>query len=291
MKFFRRLAILLMFLLLLAAAYYLFYGPPVRVFQGQDQGTGKAFTSTEDFPARPPLPESDDRQGERSIALIIDDIGFNLGPLKELLKINSPLAFAVLPYAPHAVAAAELIHEQGREIMLHLPMEPRGGKEDPGPGALFRALPEVEIRKRVAEALAAVPYVVGANNHMGSAFMEDEEKLEIVLGELQSRGLFFIDSRTTSASRAGALAARSGIRFAARGLFLDNNQEQAVIFNNLLEHLEKTAQTNTVIIGHPYPGTVKALQEAIPLLRSRGIRFVAPSEIVKRSKKSNNQQE
>ncbi len=291
MKFFKRLATLLMLLLFLAAAYYIFYGPPAKVFQGQDQGTGGTSTSTEDFPAQPPWPEGGDRQDERSIALIIDDIGFNLGPLKELLKINSPLAFAVLPYAPHAVAAAELIHAQGREIMLHLPMEPRAEKDDPGPGALLRALPEAEIRKRVAEALAAVPYVVGANNHMGSAFMEDEEKLEIVLGELQSRGLFFIDSRTTSASRAGALAARSGIRFAARGLFLDNNQEQTVIFNNLLEHLAKTKQTSMVIIGHPYPGTVKALQEAIPLLQSRGIRFVAPSEIVKKSLKANNQGE
>jgi polysaccharide deacetylase 2 family uncharacterized protein YibQ len=220
-------------------------------------------------------------EGREVIAIIIDDIGFSLGPLDKLLTIAAPLAFAVLPYSPHAQAAAEMIHARGREVLLHLPMEPQNGKQNPGPGALFRNMTVKELQKQLADDLAIVPFAAGVNNHMGSAFMEDEEKLLVVLAALQKKGKFFIDSRTTAASRAEDVARKTGIRFAARQLFLDNDQDQALIFKNLLDHVEKNRNSPLVIIGHPYPGTVAALREAVPLLQSRGVRIAPPSELVK----------
>jgi polysaccharide deacetylase 2 family uncharacterized protein YibQ len=267
---------LILLLIILVTFYYIFFRPPREVYRAQERGEEK-----EAIPAKKPsVPHhKESRERVKAIAIIIDDIGYAMAPVEKLLKIRAPLAFAVLPYAPHAKDAAEIIHARGHEILLHLPMEPRNGQQHPGAGALYRDMTENALRKQLDDDLAAVPHVAGVNNHMGSAFMEDEEPLLAVLKELQKKGLFFIDSRTTAASRAEGLARKTGIRFAARQLFLDNDQDRKLIFNNIFDTLEKTRHSSLVMIGHPHPGTVEALEEAVPLLQSRGIRIVPPSEL------------
>jgi polysaccharide deacetylase 2 family uncharacterized protein YibQ len=282
MKLIKGFTGLVLLLIILISSYYLFFKPTGGLYRVREHGEEKEATRETSPTKEPNFPHQNQgsQEGKRAIAIIIDDIGFALAPVDKLLRIGAPLAFAVLPYSPHAKDAAEMIHAQGHELLLHLPMEPHNGKQKPGPGALFRDMTENDLLKQLDDDLAVVPYVAGVNNHMGSAFMEDEEKLLVVLKELQKRGLFFIDSRTTAASRAEGLAKKTGIRFAARRLFLDNDQDQEQIFNNLLEHVEKHKNSSLVIIGHPYPSTVEALREAVPLLQSRGIRIVPPSELV-----------
>lgn len=276
MKIFKGRVGLVMLLIILGAAYYIFFSPSPEVKQAPSPEEKHAA------PVPPPSSHRDRPPAKKTITIIIDDIGYSLLPLEELLKIEAPLAFAILPYAPHAGAAAAMIRKRGgkREILLHLPLEPHDPKQSPGPGALFCDMTDSEIKARLEEDLASVPDAVGVNNHMGSAFMEDEARLYLVLKELQKRGLFFIDSRTSAASRAEAAALKAGIPFAARKLFLDNDPTQEIIFNNLLGHVEKNKGLSLIVIGHPYPGTVRALQEAVPLLRAGGIKIVPPSGIV-----------
>jgi len=282
MKLIKGFTGLLLLLIVLITSYFVFFRPP-RDLHGPREGGEEKEAIREATPA--PAPDSSQKNqvtqaGSGAIAIIIDDIGFALAPVDKLLSIKAPLAFAVLPYSPHAEDAAAMIHAQGHELLLHLPMEPRNGKHQPGPGALFRNMTEQDIRKQLNDDLAVVPFVVGVNNHMGSAFTEDEEKLIVVLKELRKKGFFFIDSRTTAASRAEDGARKTGIRFAARRLFLDNDRNQELTFNNLLDQVEKNRHSSLVIIGHPYPSTVAALQEAVPVLQSRGVRIVPPSELV-----------
>jgi hypothetical protein len=166
------------------------------------EAPGKALTKI--TPAREvaePAAPTAGQQG-RPIAVIIDDIGFDLRIVEELAGIPAPIAFAVLPHSPHAAEAARFLHAAGKEILLHLPMEPRSyPEESPGAGALMVDMDEKQIRRQLQENLAAVPYVSGVNNHMGSRFMEDEARLTMVMDELKKRGLYFVDSRTSADSR------------------------------------------------------------------------------------------
>jgi uncharacterized protein len=262
----------------LIALYHIFSISSSEVGEGKKEGDLRTFPKVIEERESPPREKPIPRVGIK-IAIIIDDIGFNLSPVRELLKVSAPIAFAVLPHCPYSLAAAEIIHGAKREILLHLPMEPHAPDMNPGEGALFRSMKEQEIRKQVERDLGSVPYAAGVNNHMGSAFMEDEEKLYWVFQELRERGLFFIDSRTTPNSRAEVLAEKTGIKFASRKLFIDNDREEEAILKNLLGHLEKGAMASLVIIGHPYPTTVKALTEAVPIIKSRGILIVPPSEM------------
>jgi polysaccharide deacetylase 2 family uncharacterized protein YibQ len=235
----------------------------------------KAFTSK--TPVRSP---SEAERRRRPIAVIIDDIGYDLRLVEQLVRIGAPLAFAILPRTPHAVEAARLLHGAGKEILLHMPMEPRSyPAENPGAGALFTHMSDEEIRERIETDIAAVPYILGVNNHMGSRFMEDEAKLFVVMKVLAKRGLFFVDSRTTPDSRGRAAATRAGVRFLERAAFIDHPPGYATALANLIHppRQEWEKRRPLLLIGHPFPGTVRALKEASSLWQNEGVRIIPVS--------------
>jgi polysaccharide deacetylase 2 family uncharacterized protein YibQ len=216
----------------------------------------------------------------RPVAVIIDDIGFDLRIVKELAGIPAPIAFAVLPHTPHAVEAARLLHAAGKEILLHLPMEPRSYPgESPGAGAMMADMDEGEIRRQIREDLAAVPFVSGVNNHMGSRFMEDEARLAIVMEELRAKGLFFVDSRTAADSRGRESAGRARVRFAARDVFIDHAPGYAAALENLTGAFRQGQRNGApvLMIGHPHMETVRAIRDALPFWQKEGVKVIPVS--------------
>jgi polysaccharide deacetylase 2 family uncharacterized protein YibQ len=225
----------------------------------------------------------------KHVAIIIDDIGFDLHALRLLAEIPAPLAFSVLPYTPHSAEAIEYLHQRKREILLHLPMEPLSyPKEAPGPGALMVNMDEQQIRRQLNDDLAVVPYVSGVNNHMGSRFMEDFKRLSVLMEELEKRNLYFVDSRTTAHSKGLEAAVRTGIHFAARDLFIDHEHGYEAAFQNLLtvSKQDKGYSRPLLLIGHPHPDTIRAIKTIIPLWKHEGIRIVDVKTVPKRVTKN-----
>ncbi len=134
---------------------------------------------------------------EVRLAIVIDDVGYNLSGLKAFLALPYPLAFSVLPDLPHSREAGRLIAAAGKELLVHLPMEPSSGS-NPGPGAVLTAQSDEEIQGLSSQSLERLPQAVGLNNHMGSRATADRRVMGVVLGFLRGRGLFFLDSRTTA---------------------------------------------------------------------------------------------
>jgi hypothetical protein len=217
----------------------------------------------------------------REAAIIIDDIGSNLNAVKELLKINADLTFAILPFQAHTREAAEMFHKAKRETLLHLPMEPVSyPHEKPGEGALFTDMNDEELELQLKKNIADVPYISGVNNHMGSKFMTDEKKLILIFNELKKKKLFFVDSRTSNDTKAYAAAKKTGIQIAERKTFIDNNRDYNKIYANLINIAKDNDVSPRIIIGHPYPETIRALKEATKVLHEKGVSIVPVSEIV-----------
>jgi polysaccharide deacetylase 2 family uncharacterized protein YibQ len=222
-------------------------------------------------PLRPPRPR---------IAIVVDDLGSDRQVVEELLRLDAPLTFSIFPLESSSRRIAHKAHAQGREVILHLPMEPRGYPlKDPGKGALFVSMGERELLRQLQKDLEAVPFIKGVNNHMGSRFMEHGEKVRLVLQELKKRGLFFLDSRTTSESQGYQIARELALRTDNRDLFLDNETDVKDI-QTQLEKLIRIARDNGTAIGicHPYPSTITALKEMIPRIKAEGIRIVPLSQ-------------
>jgi polysaccharide deacetylase 2 family uncharacterized protein YibQ len=217
------------------------------------------------------------------VALVIDDLGRSLEDVGQLEALGVPITYAVLPFEEHTAAVVSGLRRARKEMLLHLPMEPKSGAEDPGPGALLLGMSDDELKEKTLAALAAVPGAVGVNNHMGSGLSEDERSMDAVLGVLAGRHLFFLDSRTSAESVGYKTAIRLGIPAAERQVFLDGDPSPDAIraqFQRLLD-LARTRGV-AVAIGHPHPETLDVLAEEVPRARALGYEFVPVSYLLNR---------
>jgi len=216
------------------------------------------------------------------VALVIDDLGRSLDDLRALGGLGVPISYAVLPFEEHTADVVADLRQTGAEILLHLPMEPAGAK-DPGPGALRLGMTPEQLRQSTLAALQAVPGATGVNNHMGSGLSADEPSMATILGVLSSRGLFFLDSRTSAQSVAYRVATRLGLPAAERQVFLDTDPSPEAIraqFHRLLG-LARTRGA-AVAIGHPLPETLAILEEEVPKAKALGYEFVPVSYLLDR---------
>lgn len=220
----------------------------------------------------------------RQVSIIIDDIGYDMTPVRELLRIDADITFAILPLVAHSREAAEVLHKADRETLLHLPMEPLSyPKGKPGSGALFTDMNNEEIISQLEKNLASVPYVSGVNNHMGSKFMADEERLVSVFKKLKKEDLFFIDSRTTNNSKSTAASQKVHLTVASRRVFLDNERDYSKIYQILMEVAEAPAgNAPLIVIGHPYPETIRAIRDANRVFREKGVSIIPVSKLIKK---------
>jgi polysaccharide deacetylase 2 family uncharacterized protein YibQ len=117
---------------------------------------------------------------------------------------------------------------------------------------------------------------------MGSEFTEHAEKMRLVLTILKGRGLFFIDSVTSSESVGQRLAKEIGIKSGRRNVFLDNEQNDAYIRGQLKQAVNLAKKTGRAIaICHPHPITLQTLAAALPELKKQGITLVPASRLVR----------
>ena len=214
-----------------------------------------------------------------AIAIIIDDLGYQPRNDRAAIAIDELVTFAILPYSPHGATLGASLYAAGKEVYLHLPMEARARNELLGPGALTRDMTVAEFRAATHAALAAVPYLSGVNNHMGSLLTSDPERMGWLMDVLADYPwLTFVDSRTTPHSAARAAARDAHIPYLARDVFLDHERDEASIHARLDELLRHAAHHGEALgIAHPRPATLAVLRARLPHID--GVRLVRVSEL------------
>lgn len=219
--------------------------------------------------------------GQARIALVIDDLGRNVGDIQRLQDLRISWTAAVLPFESRTREVVSALGELGMEYLCHLPME--GANANPGPGALRLDMTPAELSAATLAALSAVPGAVGVNNHMGSVVSADAAAMSSILSELAARGLFFVDSRTSAASVGYRLALEHGVPAAERQVFLDADPAPEAIaqqFERLLELARRRG--SAVAIGHPHRDTLAVLEREIPRALAAGYEFVPASFLLDR---------
>ena len=218
---------------------------------------------------------------EPVIAIVIDDMGVSHRRTANISSLDYPLTSSFLTYASNLrpqIAAAE---RAGHEIIAHLPMEPKASM-NVSPDVLTVKMNEKQVAEGLNGMLDKFPGIAGVNNHMGSRFTEDAERMDVVMKELEKRGLFFLDSKTTPHSAGEKAAKDNRVRYVSRNVFLDNEDKFDYVMRQLRQ-TEAIARKNgyAVAIGHPKEQTYNALKVWLPTLKSRNLRLVHLSEIVK----------
>lgn len=203
---------------------------------------------------------------ESGISLVMDDVGYDMHALKRVLALPFPVAISVLPDAPHASESAELAYREEHLVMLHLPMEPSTPKyrESMSTSFLRSGMDEQQIRELFADALARVPHAVGVNNHMGSLLTTQAEPMRWVMQECREHALFFIDSKTATGSVAADVAAKQGVVWGSRRIFLDHTvdaEDLKLAWNSALKCAQ--AQQSCIVIAHPHAETLDFLEQQV----------------------------
>ncbi len=250
-------------------------------------GTGPEIRPPfEEFDSAPPVsrlskpsrPESTDSMP--LVAILIDDMGYNLRMNNAFLKLEAPLSFSFLPTAPHTRKLANKAKDLGKDVLIHLPLEPVNSTIDPGPGVLRLSMDFDSMLQMLRKDLDAVPGAIGVNNHMGSKFTTSKRGMELILTEIKHRGLFFVDSRTTHDSVAYVTARSMGIPAAERTVFLDHDTQEESIRKEVKKMVELSVENGCVLaIGHPTSNTWKVLHEELPRVSKR-VRIVPVHKIL-----------
>ncbi|MEJ2154585.1 MAG: divergent polysaccharide deacetylase family protein, partial [Desulfobacteraceae bacterium] len=215
------------------------------------------------------------------VAVIIDDIGYDRQVTKELLSLDAPLTFSVLPDGPFSRQLADLARTKGHEIMLHLPMEPKEYPQvDPGPGALLNRMTPDELIGQLARDLDQIPGLKGVNNHMGSGISTSPKRMRQIFSILKKRGLYYIDSRTTAETVARPSAELLQLPFAERDIFIDHFEDEAFIRSQLHKLIERAQQQGYAVgIAHPHEVTHRVLSKLLPQMKEK-VELVPASMVV-----------
>ena len=233
-----------------------------------------------DIPASIPKPAP--RKALPSVALIIDDLGYDKKIAQKFAQLDVTLTFSILPHSPFQKKIARLAQSRGLEIMIHMPMEPvEYPQVNPGPGTLLTSMSADELINQLDQNLDTLPGVKGINNHMGSRLTSESTQMYQIFSILKKRGLFFIDSRTTAESLCEPSARLLQVPFAQRDVFIDHHLKPDFIRNQIKE-LIRIATKNGEAVGimHPHSTTLRILQEMLPDLKDR-VRLVPASKIVR----------
>ncbi len=215
------------------------------------------------------------------LAIVIDDCGQWPDIEHGFIAMPEAITLSVLPHVRYGTSIADDAHAAGKDVILHLPMEPRSGVY-PGPGEVRVSMSDAAITAQVDDDLASVPLADGVNNHEGSRATSDDRVMRTVSAALAAHGgLFFLDSRTSAATVAERDAAEAGLRVARRDVFLDDVADTDASAD-ALRHAGALARANgtAIAIGHPRATTLAAVRAVVPELEREGITIVPLRDVV-----------
>jgi len=243
---------------------------------------GQAPRVERKVPAKPkPVSPQTIDWSKPSIAFVIDDVGHEITYDRTVDKLGYKITYAILPHLRYTRFYSEKSKHTGADVILHLPLEAEQGIY-PGPGLITNTMPASEILKRLRENLNSVPYHIGGNNHMGSLGTSHPELMKVILSEFQRRGLFFLDSYTSTRSLVVPIAHDLHVPVLRRDVFLDNVEEREPIRRQIRETAQVALKSGFAIaIGHYKKHTLEVIAEEIPKLEKEGFQIVKLSDLMK----------
>ncbi len=215
------------------------------------------------------------------VAIVLDDWGYNVRNVESALKIDAPITFSILPNLPYSARIANAVFEDGKEVVLHLPIEPR----ESGPlekKTIMTGMSEDTIDEILVSSIKTVPNLKGISNHMGSKGTEDKRVMAAIFKRMKKERLYFLDSLVTSDSVCREVSGAAGIKFAARSIFLDNELDPDYIRGQFHKLAKQALATGAALgVGHDRAPTIAVLSEIVKEYEEMGIEIVPASSLAR----------
>ena len=224
------------------------------------------------------------KTNQQTITIVVDDFGA-ISPdlLNDFLGLDTEICFAIFPHQKYSVHTMQKAQGQGRETLIHVPMEPLGyPRIDPGPNAILVQHTEAQIKRTLTQFITDMPSCMGINNHMGSLATTEPDVMQAVMKTLKEHNKVFLDSRTTNVSVAYQTAQKSHIKAFRNDIFLDSpNINQSTMDAKLSRIIQLSKSQNHVIaITHCHNrDKLEYLKAIISRLKKAGFTLIPLSEV------------
>lgn len=217
------------------------------------------------------------------VAIIIDDFGNSFSDqILGFLYLPHKITLSVIPGLNFSARVAEEADRIGKEVMVHLPMEPKDERPDRGQFTIMANMKPKEIATRTRLAIQSIPHAKGVNNHQGSKATANPTAMKAFLSTVKQEGLYFIDSYTSTESVAFQIAKELGIPGGKNMLFLDAEDDEDFIRKQFQTLSDMATRNDKLIaIAHPRPRTLAVFTAELPRLEKRGIHFHYVSELIR----------
>ena len=222
----------------------------------------------------------------RTIAIVVDDFGSTGGELLQgFLTLPREITFAIFPGMANSVKTMNQAGSQGRETLIHIPMEPIDyPMVNPGEHPILVQMEQAEVERIINRAFSELPNCLGINNHMGSLATTDPAAMGHVMEALKKRNKIFLDSRTSNVSVAYQTAQKARIGAYRNDLFLDSPDISDATLDRKLEQIRKLAgpDRSVIAITHCHSSEkLLYLRKVITRLQGEGFKLIPLSQIGK----------
>jgi polysaccharide deacetylase 2 family uncharacterized protein YibQ len=200
------------------------------------------------------------------LVIIMDDMSFasQVRNLKNLHMKITPSFFPPTYNHPHTAEYAK----EFKHYMVHFPMQATNPNFHEEPKTLHTYSSSDFIESRVIFIKKNFPNLKFVNNHTGSKFTSDLASMKKLYKVLDKYNLIFIDSVTSSKTKAPIVAKENHKILLQRDVFLDNFPTVTYIKNQLKQAVKVAKKRGYAIaICHPHKSTFEALKESKDILK------------------------
>ena len=157
------------------------------------------------------------------LALVMFGFGDDAARADSFFAVPVPFAVAVLAGAKESQGSFRAAHQHGRELVLHLPLEPLNYPQvNPGPGTLLVTMKPAKVASELAHDLGQAGAVTAVANHMGSLATQDMTLMRALYRELKKRHLVFLHISPVAGSVCKSLAADMGVDYVEPDAVVDH---------------------------------------------------------------------
>ncbi|HEX2215129.1 MAG TPA: divergent polysaccharide deacetylase family protein, partial [Xanthobacteraceae bacterium] len=226
--------------------------------------------------------------GAPRIAIVVGRLGISASTTSEALtKLPTAVTVAFVPYGRDLDRWAGRARDDGREVLLQVPMEPFDyPHNDPGPQGLLTTLSAEQNLDRLHWSMSRFQNYVGLANYMGARFTGNEPAMSVVMQEANKRGFLYFDDGSNGHSVAGRLADAGNVPFAQADVVIDGAAASGI--DAALTRLEAVARERGLAVGYAnaLPIAIDRIAKWAKAAEARGLVLVPITAVANKPKSS-----
>lgn len=240
-------------------------------------------------------PVNYDKNKEKKIAIVIDDLGVKTIRYYLLEMMENKLNVAIIPGEEHSLDLLKYYKLKNNvEVIIHMPMESFSTQEDKESSNSkqtgYRYMITSKDTKKTTNtklneacaSLLGAEGIGGINNHIGSYVTSSRDMVNNIVGWAKKNNLYVLDSLTVPSSVFYEQARKARVKSAYNQVFIDSVDDPEYIKKQLNQVKKKADNEGQVIaIGHiAKQYTLEVLFEWMPKMVEEGYTFSFVSELV-----------